>query len=179
MKIYLDDIEIEVETIMMFSKGTIAKPRPEPKPPKDDTPPIRTPKPPQLGVVYKDNLGSLSRNNPSINTFMESGVVYTEGFSIPVDVPLVTFGFVPQGGSLTNFKIWISEKPNGEPLGDRYAEVEKLARRGDALAVSVALEGLGGERRGAIIKKHTPYWLNMTCDDNHPMRWRVSGAFPR
>ena len=150
-----------------------------PEPPKLDIPPIRTHEPPQRGVVYKDNLGSLSRNKPLINTYMERDVVYTEAFSIPVDVPLVTFGFVPQGGSAANFKIWISEKPNGKPLGDRYAEVERPARRGDAFGVSVALEGLGGERRGAVIKKYTTYWLNMVCEDSHPMRWRVSGAFPR
>ena len=54
MKIYIDDVEIEVETIMMLSKGTIVKP----EPPKDDTPPVRP-----LPDVSSNNLGALTETS--------------------------------------------------------------------------------------------------------------------
>jgi hypothetical protein len=168
MKIYLDDVEIEVETIKMFSKGTIVKP--EPKPPKDDTPPVRP-------VEPDTSLTVLTKPRPQIVTHMPRDKVYTEGFVIPENttVPVVFFSGVPQNTDPANITWWISETPDGPEIPK--GKVSVFARRGDQVQLVVALDGRGAERRGAVVKPEQPFYLNMSSDKYVPMWWRITGNF--
>jgi hypothetical protein len=161
----------------------IISPQPlvEAKPPVDDKPPVRPvePDPPSAvnANVIKRTLGDLRLSRPKLSTFMEKDRIYSHSFNVPVDVPLVMFGFIPQGSYPANFRVWVSRTPGGKPIDTKYGDVLANARRGQQFALAVAVRGLGGERRGAVVDKSTRYWLNMQSDERHPMQWRITGAF--
>jgi hypothetical protein len=150
-----------------------------PEPPVDDKPPVRPVEPPSAvdPNIIQRTLGDLVLSRPKMSTYMDKDRIYAHSFTIPVDVPLVMFGFVPQGSYTANFRVWVSKTPGGEPIDDKYGDVRANARRGQQFALAVAVRGLGGERRGAVVDKFTRYYLNMVSDQPHPMQWRITGAF--
>jgi hypothetical protein len=155
-----------------------------PEPPVDDKPPVRFVEPqpeetlPPSHVIMRQ-YGPLLRNNPSLMDHLRLGKVYSYGWSVPANsvVRLVTFGFVPQNLNLTQLAVWISKTPGGEALDERYALDSQTTRVGAQMAVTAAIRGRGGERRGAVIDTDTQYYINMQAGGPVPMKWRISGDF--
>jgi hypothetical protein len=156
---------------------------PAPKPPVEDTPPVRPADPPPAGAVpdhvIARSYGPLLRNNPRLQVVLRLGKVHSYGFWVPANtkVRLVNFGFVPQNKSMTQMAVWISEEAGGESLDERYALDAQVTRVGGQLQVTAAIRGRGGERRGAVIEVGKRYYINMQAGGNVPMEWRITGDF--
>jgi hypothetical protein len=154
--------------------------KPATKPPTDDKPPAR-----QVTIIKGDGvtvreLGPLTQTYSGRQVTIDRGETMSLKFVIPKagKVPVVFFSFEPRENKQYLFNAWLSEKPDGKPVGGRYGQLSGLYRRNQPFGLAASVKGRGAERRGAPLHEGKYYHLNLK--HNGPkmtLRWELGGAF--